>query len=106
MRLTLNDLGYELEALPEDVHAGLQDVSLKFSPVDLDVELITRFDVSRPFSAAYGDSVRVQGAGPSLHRWRVLAFDDLVTSKAKAARPKDLLDIHELRRIRGARGER
>ena len=103
--LALNDFGYDLAELPGAVHSGLQNVSLKFSPVDLDVELITRFEVSRPFEEAYGDSVVVQGEGPPLHRWRVLAYDDLIVSKTKAARPKDLLDVHELERIRGERGE-
>ena len=105
LRLALNDFGYDLAELPGAVHSGPQNVSLNFSPVDLDVELITRFEVSRPFEDAYASSIAVQGVGPQLHRWRVLAYDDLIVSKTKAARPKDLLDIHELRRIRRERGE-
>lgn len=101
LRSALRDLGYDLDAFPPSVSSGLQNVSLKFSPDDLDVELITRFDVSRPFGKAYEASTEVQGEGPALHRWRVLAYGDLVTSKLKAGRPKDLLDIHELRRVRG-----
>lgn len=33
-------------------------------------------------------------------RWRVISYEDLIDSKIKAGRPKDLLDIQELQRIR------
>ena len=36
--------------------------------------------------------------GVPVARYRVLALDDLVASKVKSARPKDLLDVLELRR--------
>lgn len=104
--LVLRALGYELLALPPSVARGLRNVSLKFSPKDLDVELITRFEVGRPFGEAYADSVRVVGRGGGAHHWQVLAYDDLVVSKVKAGRPKDLLDIAELRRVRGGEGTR
>jgi len=29
----------------------------------------------------------------------VLSLDDLITSKLKAGRPKDLLDVHQLRQL-------
>jgi hypothetical protein len=32
-------------------------------------------------------------------RCRILSFEDLITSKVKANRPKDLLDIQQLREI-------
>ena len=85
--------------LPPAVHEGLQNISLKCSPDDLDIELITRFFVNRPFDEAYADGIRVQGLGSEDHYWRVMSLDDLVTSKVKAGRPKDLLDIQELRRL-------
>jgi hypothetical protein len=44
--------------------------------------------------------VKADIEGNSVVCWRVLNFDDLVTSKIKSARPKDLLDIQELIRIR------
>ncbi len=99
LRLAVNDIGYGIDAFPSEIHDGLQNVSLKFSPVDLDVELITRFSVNRSFDDAFADSIRVQGSGPDGHYWRVMSLDDLVTSKMKAGRPKDLLDIQELRRL-------
>ena len=96
----LRIIGYELDRFPSVVEEGLRNVSLKFSPHDLDVELITRFDVGKSFDEAYASSIRVTRPDSPLHYWQVLAYDDLVTSKVKAGRPKDLLDIQELQRIR------
>jgi len=93
-------LGFELDQFPKPVLQGEQNISLKFSPVDLDVELITRFSVNRSYNEAYSSSQVVQGPGSENHYWRVLSYDDLVVSKVKAGRPKDLLDIQELKRIR------
>jgi len=36
--------------------------------------------------------------------WCVLSFEDLITRKIKAGRPKDLLDIQELQRIKNNLG--
>lgn len=33
-------------------------------------------------------------------KYRILAYDDLITNKIKSGRPKDLLDVQELQRIR------
>lgn len=102
VRRAVGLIGYDVEAFPESVHAGLQNVSIKFSPVDLDVELITRFSVEGGFEAAFARSVYVDGPGDGDQYWRVLSFEDLERSKLAAGRPKDLLDVQELRRIRGA----
>jgi hypothetical protein len=32
-------------------------------------------------------------------KWNIISFDDLVSSKIKSGRPKDLLDVQELQRI-------
>jgi len=96
----LQSIGFKVNQFPVSVHDGEQNVSLKFSPVDLDVELITRFSVNRSFAEAYESSQVVEGQGSKNHRWNVLSYEDLVISKVKAGRPKDLLDIQELKRIR------
>lgn len=61
---------------------------------------ITKFSVNKSFDDAYRESEQIEINGKPLLRWRVLAYDDLVTSKIKAGRPKDLLDIQELKRIK------
>ena len=97
----LLDIGLDLRELPRPVIEGLQNISLKFSPADLDVELITRFSVNKTFEETYSNSVRVQPDDDPLVFWMVMSFDDLIISKEKAGRPKDLLDIVELKRIQG-----
>jgi len=37
--------------------------------------------------------------GQHILRWHVLSYDDLIDSKIKAQRPKDLLDIQQLQNI-------
>ena len=54
---------YEIQDFPEKVKKSQQNISIKFSPSALQLELIT--------------------------------------SKIKSGRPKDLLDIQELQRLRG-----
>ena len=96
----LIDIGYTLEEFPESVKLAEQNISLKFTPTSLNIELITCFSINKSFDAAYEEAEKVDIDGNSVVRWRVLNFDDLVTSKIKSARPKDLLDIQELIRIR------
>jgi hypothetical protein len=100
LRKVLIDMGYALEDFPESIKLAEQNISLKFTPTSLNLELITRFSVNKSFDVAYEESEKVEIAGNKLVRWRVLSFDDLITSKIKASRPKDLLDIQELNRIR------
>lgn len=84
----------------EKVHQQLQNISIKFSPYDLDLELITRFSVNKSFNEAYKESEEVIIKDNPFLRWRVLSLDDLIISKIKAGRPKDLLDIQKLKQIK------
>lgn len=89
-------MGYDLEDFPENVKQKEQNISIKFSPLDLDLELITNFSVNKTFDRAYEDSNIVsRGDNPEV-TWHILSFDDLITSKIKSGRPKDLLDVQEL----------
>ncbi len=99
LSIALRDIGLDLIEFPTSVLEGFQNISLKFSPTDLDVELITRFSVNKTFREAYASSIRVQPDVDPLVYWMVMAFDDLIISKEKAGRPKDVLDILELKRI-------
>lgn len=75
-----------------------KNISTKFSPIDLDLELITNFSVNKSFNDAYQDSEIAEVKGEQFLKWNVLNFDDLITSKIKSSRPKDLLDIQELQK--------
>ena len=96
-----NDMGYEIDDFPEKVKAKQQNISIKFSPVDLDLELITNFSVNKTFDEAFYDSEKVIVNENPFLRWNILSFEDLITSKIKANRPKDLLDIQQLQQIKG-----
>jgi hypothetical protein len=60
--------------------------------------LITRFNPGKTFEEAYENSVTNQN--PEIP-YRVINLEELLESKRRSARPKDLLDIQELKRING-----
>lgn len=97
---TLRSLGYDLDHLPDTVLRAEQNISIKISP-DMEIELITRFDPGRSFEDAWARSVISELAEEPVALYRVLNYEDLIESKRRSARPKDLLDIQELRRRRG-----
>jgi predicted nucleotidyltransferase len=94
-----NEMGYEIDDFPEKVKLQEQNISIKFSPVDLNIELITNFSVNKSFEEAYNDSEEVIVNENPFLRWKVLSLDDLITSKIKASRPKDLLDVQQLLKL-------
>lgn len=98
MVLVFQEMGFEIESFPKEVKERLKNISVKFTPDDLDLDLITRFEIGKTFEEAYESSESVEIVGFSLRKWRVLSFNDLIESKRRAARPKDLLDIEELKR--------
>ncbi len=95
-----NEMGFEIKSFPEKVKQKLQNISVKFSPVDLDLELITNFSVNKDFEAAYQDAETVTINQPEPITYRVISYEDLITSKIKSDRVKDLLDIQQLKKIK------
>ena len=96
-----NGLDYQISDFPNDVKNQLQNISVKFPPVDLNLELITKFSSPKTFKEAYNDSELVEINKNSLLKWHVLSYDDLISSKLKAQRPKGLLDIQQLEKLKG-----
>ena len=94
-----NEMGYEIDDFPENVKKQEQNISVKFSPADLDLELITKFSVNKTFAEAFENSEEVQVNDNLFLKWNVLSLEDLIISKIKANRPKDLLDVKQLREI-------
>jgi predicted nucleotidyltransferase len=97
--LVFNEMGYEIVDIPEKVKNQEQKISIKISPTDLNLELITKFDVNKPFKQAYEEAKEVIISGNKLLKWKVISLEDLITSKIKANKPKDLLDIQQLKEI-------
>ncbi len=98
--VVFNEMGYEIDDFPLAVKNKEQNISIKFSSVDIDLELITNFSSSKTFEQAYLDSEKVNIKGFDLLSWNVLSYEDLIDSKIKAQRPKDLLDIQQLQEIK------
>ncbi|MGY0408226.1 MAG: hypothetical protein ACWIPJ_07720, partial [Polaribacter sp.] len=88
-----NEMGYEIKEFPESVIKGQQNISLSFSPFDLDLQLLTNFSSTMKFEEAYKKSECIESSnGNNLMRWNVLSYEDLISSKIKSGRIKDLMD--------------
>lgn len=92
------EMRFDLSEFPDKVSKGEQNISIKFSPYQT-LELISRFNPNKTFEEAWQSSVLAKIKGNTIARYRVLSLEDLITSKVKSGRPKDLLDIQELHRI-------
>ncbi|MBG6129924.1 putative nucleotidyltransferase component of viral defense system [Aquimarina sp. EL_43] len=94
------EMGYEINDFPDDVKEQKQNISIKFSPVDIDLELITNFSSDKTFEEVYKDSESVVINNNEFLKWNVISYEDLINSKIKAQRPKDLLDVQQLQEIK------
>ncbi len=92
-------LGYDIQQFPTSVSDQEQNISVKFSPTDLNLELITRFDVNKSFEKAYQDAEEVIIREKKVLCYRVLSLEDLITSKIRAGRPKNQMDIKVLKSL-------
>jgi len=103
--IVFNKMGYEITDFPSDVKQQLKNISVKFSPSNVELELITKFSSTKPFDEAYIKSEIAIVNGKEFLKWNVLSYDDLIDSKIKSNRPKDLLDISQLQKIREEKKE-
>ena len=94
-----NEMGCSINSFPEKVRHQEQNISVKFSPSDLNLELITRFSISKSFDEAYMNSVIAEVNDRNVFKWNVLSLEDLIDSKIRSGRNKDILDVQELKRI-------
>ena len=98
--IVLQDLGYEVDELPAKVTLAEQNITIKISPSQ-EIELITRFNPGCTFDEAWSRCEFAEIHDLPVARYRVLGSADLIASKLRSARPKDLLDVQELKRIKG-----
>jgi hypothetical protein len=98
--LVLKEMGYKIVDFPESVKQQQQNISLKFSPLSIFIELITCFSINKNFDEAFNESEFMTINDEEIYKWRVLNYEDLIISKIKSGRPKDLLDIQELQKIK------
>jgi hypothetical protein len=98
LKKALHQLGFDFADFPEAVYNKEQNISIKISP-EMELELITAFTLSKSFDEAYEDSDIVELDNNI--SYRIISFEDLLENKERSGRPKDLLDIMELKRLSG-----
>lgn len=76
------EMGHDIDDFPEAVKVKEQNISVKFSPADFELELNTNFSVNKSFDEAYNqsESATLEKNNKILH-WNVISLDDLITSK-------------------------
>lgn len=99
LKRVLNEMGYAFNDFPEEVKKAEQNISIKISPIQ-EIELITRFNPGKTFEEAFSNAEITTINKLAIAKYRVLAYDDLISSKIKSSRPKDLLDIQQLKLLR------
>lgn len=99
--LVLKELKSELVGFSFPEINRKQDVSITFSPTSPTLELIANFVADKSFSWAYDDSVETSLQQNTGVKWKVLALEDLIVSKAKSQNPHDIVDFLALKRING-----
>ncbi len=94
----LKQLGYDFDTFPDEVIEQKQNISIHISPV-FKIELITYMNFGFSFQQVWDKSVESKIEKQKVIKFRVLSFEDLITSKLKAGRPKDMYDVLSLREI-------
>lgn len=96
--IVLQKLGYGTQSIPKEVIDGKRNISIKISP-EQEIEMITQFNPNKTFDEAYTKANEMKVGGNSIKKMKVINLEDLITSKAKSRRTKDMLDIIELKRL-------
>ncbi len=91
----LQKLGYDIENLPPSFKKGNQNISIKISP-EQEIELISRFNPNKSFEECFKAATSFTVDDEKILKINALSLEDLIASKAKSKRSKDLLDIQEL----------
>lgn len=98
--LVFKEMDYHIKDFPLELKEQRQNISVKFSPNDLDLKLITNSSINKSFDDAYERRklVKLERDKTELV-YRVISLEDLITSKIKFGCPKDLLDVQQLQKI-------
>ena len=97
----LRSIGYDVDQFPDPVLKSDKNITLKMSP-GLDVEVITFLRPGCTFEEAWSRAELIELTGEPVQSVHVMSLPDLLESKARSGRPKDLLDILELKRKKGS----
>ncbi|MBL0126944.1 MAG: hypothetical protein IPP83_05670 [Flavobacteriales bacterium] len=97
----LRSIGYDVDQFPDPVLKSDKNITLKMSP-GLEVEVITFLRPGCTFEEAWSRAELIELSGEPVQSVHVMSLPDLLESKARSGRPKDLLDILELKRKKGS----
>ncbi len=97
----LRSIGYDVDQFPDPVLKSDKNITLKMSP-GLDVKVITFLRPGCTFEEAWSRAELIELTGEPVQSVHVMSLPDLLESKARSGRPKDLLDILELKRKKGS----
>lgn len=97
LKRALAEFSITFHDYPREVYEKQQNISIKISPYN--IELITNFNINKSFDDAEKDSILTYVDPYPLSKYNVINLEDLLTSKVKSNRSKDLLDVLELKSI-------
>jgi hypothetical protein len=90
-------LGFPDESHLQNFISG-ESLMLRLSDGPFRVDLLTKLNIRKSFSECYHHAEVVTVPYGKLY---FIGYDDLIDEKLRAKRPKDLLDVKQLRIIRG-----
>jgi hypothetical protein len=90
-------LGFPDEGHLADFISG-NTIMLRLADEQLKIDLLTKINIKRSFADAFKDATVTEMPYGKIF---FISYDDLIDEKIRAKRPKDLLDVQQLRLIRG-----
>jgi hypothetical protein len=97
LKRAIVSLGFQEEAHLRDFIDG-RSIMLRLTDDAFRIDLLTKLNIKNDFAKAFERAEVVTMPYGTIY---FLGYADLIDEKARAKRPKDLLDIKELREIRG-----
>ena len=90
-------LGFEEAPQLNDFISG-ESIMLRLTEEGFRVDLLTKLNIRKSFSDAFEKAVHVMMPYGKIF---FIGYNDLIDEKIRAKRPKDLLDVQQLRILRG-----
>jgi hypothetical protein len=74
-----------------------KSIMLRIADGDFRIDLLTKLNIKKTFSEAY---THAEGIVVSYGKIFFISYPDLIDEKIRSKRPKDLIDVEQLRKIR------
>lgn len=96
-KVALVSLGFQDAQQLKNFLSG-ESIMLRLSAEEFHVDLLTKINIRKSFSEAFENAEHVLMPYGKIY---FLGYNDLLDEKLRSKRPKDLLDVEQLRLIRG-----